>query len=249
MYRKHSDARIPVDARFSRHQRRPARPCPPFDPRRDATRSRSSSAPTTPCSSGRCRRASSSTSAASWFTPSAARARFLRRRDGRQGLDVLELVEARAEDGSGRRPQARLVEPAAIVFRGVRVSERESDRGLQGDHPAHRQPRRRRAPPARLVRGRRRRRAAATPQAETEVEMDQVSRDRLRRPRGRAGAHQGEPPGGDRGAGDQQRGAAGQQRGAPGVATRSSRARTKSSRASTRSSTRSTPSTSARSAS
>ena len=57
--------------------------------------------------------------------------------------------------------------------------------------------------------------ASAPPRgAETEVDLDQVSREQLGALEAELAVHEGEPAGGDRGARDQQRGAAGRERGA-----------------------------------
>ncbi len=77
---------------------------PPVQPaRRGATRSPSSSAPTTRSSSGRCRPSLLVNERAELVHAFGGAERFLQHRDGRQGLDVLELVEPGAEDGPGRR--------------------------------------------------------------------------------------------------------------------------------------------------
>ena len=95
--RASSRSRPPSRASRSRHFSRPA----------DATRCRSCSAPTTRCSSGSCRRACCVNERGELVHAFGGASRFLRQRDGRQGLDVLELVDAELKMVLGRRPEAR----------------------------------------------------------------------------------------------------------------------------------------------
>ncbi|HEY4187987.1 MAG TPA: chemotaxis protein CheB, partial [Polyangia bacterium] len=53
---------------------------------------------------------------------------FLRHRDGRQGLDVLELVDAELKMVLFGGLKRAMLEPAAIVYRNVRISEQEGER-------------------------------------------------------------------------------------------------------------------------
>jgi two-component system, chemotaxis family, CheB/CheR fusion protein len=104
---------------------------------------------------------------------------FLQHRDGRQGLDVLELVSPELKMVLLGGLKRAVVEPAAIVYREVRISEREPDRvykvtiqriGSRGGGAPHLLVSFEQTEPN----------ASARPQPETEVEMDQVSGDRLR---------------------------------------------------------------------
>ena len=104
---------------------------------------------------------------------------FLRHRDGRQGLDVLELVDAELKMVLVGGLKRAMIEPAAIVYRDVRLSERDGDRaykvtvqriGSRGGGAPHLLVS---FEPMQAT-------GAAQPPPETEIEMDQVSRDRLR---------------------------------------------------------------------
>ena len=104
---------------------------------------------------------------------------FLRHRDGRQGLDVLELVGPELKMVLVGGLKRAIVEPGTIVYRDVRVSEREGEQvykvtiqriGSRGGGAPHLLVSFEQTEPT----------AAAKPPSETEVEMDQVSRDRLR---------------------------------------------------------------------
>ncbi|HSY41030.1 MAG TPA: CheR family methyltransferase, partial [Polyangia bacterium] len=104
---------------------------------------------------------------------------FLHHRDGRQALDVLELVGPELKMVLVGGLKRAIVEPAAIVYRDVRISDRESERvykvtiqriGSRGGGAPHLLVSFEQTAPT----------AGARPQPETEVEMDQVSRDRLR---------------------------------------------------------------------
>ncbi|HTB60403.1 MAG TPA: chemotaxis protein CheB, partial [Polyangia bacterium] len=104
---------------------------------------------------------------------------FLHHRDGRQGLDVLELVGPELKMVLVGGLKRAIVEPAAIVYRDVRISEREGEAaykvtiqriGSRGGGAPHLLVSFEQTQPT----------GAAQPPSATEVEMDQVSRDRLR---------------------------------------------------------------------
>ena len=152
IYRKRSDARIPRRRAAVRRRRWPAPPCLPFNPpggryslsqllaTYDALLERTMPPSLLVNERGELVHAFGGAGA------------FLQHRDGRQGLDVLELVEPELKMVLVGGLKRALVEPAAIVYRDVRVSERDAERRLQGHDPAHRQPGRRSAPPPGLVR-------------------------------------------------------------------------------------------------
>ena len=104
---------------------------------------------------------------------------FLHHRDGRQGLDVIELVGPELKMVLVGGLKRAIIEPTAIVYRDVRVSEREGDRsykvtiqriGSRGGGAPHL-----------LVSFEPMPVTGASPRPpEAEIEMDQVSRDRLR---------------------------------------------------------------------
>ena len=160
--------------------------------------------------------------------------RFLRMRDGRQGLDVLDVVEPELRTLLRGALQRALNGPSPLADQGRarRAGRRASSATC--DRAGARCP----ASRACSSRSRARRRCAPPRTAHQEIDLDEVSRGPGGTPGGRAHGHQREPAGGDRAAPGEQRGAAGLERRAPVSRTRSSRARTKSSRASTRSSTR-----------
>ena len=145
--------------------------------------------------------------------------RFLRLRDGRPGARRARPGRRRAEDGRWS---------AALQARAQRAARRSSSRACASDAERRaaalqgrrvrrvRSAARRLAAPAGLVRGRWRARPRAA-RAETEIDLDQVSREQLGALEAELQPHEGEPAGGDRGARDQQRGAAGRERGAAGV--------------------------------
>ena len=105
--------------------------------------------------------------------------RFLHHRDGRQALDVLELVGPELKMVLMGGLKRAIVEPTAIVYRDVRISEADGDRpykvtiqriGSRGGGAPHL-----------LVSFEQMEvTGAAKRPSETEVEMDEVSRDRLR---------------------------------------------------------------------
>ena len=178
VYRKRSDARIPVDARLQPpHTARSA--LPPFQPAGgryslsqllgtyDALLER-----TMPPSLLVNERAE----LVHAFGGAGA---FLQHRDGRQGLDVLELVGPELKMVLVGGLKRAVAEPSAIVYRDVRISERDGERaykvtiqriGSRGGGAPHLLVTFEQTEPT----------AAARPPSETEVEMDQVSRDRLR---------------------------------------------------------------------
>ena len=168
--------------------------------------------------------------------------------DGRQGLDVLDIVDAELKmvlvgglkralaEASRRRLQGRAPPRQTASERLYKVTIAARARAGNGGTPHV------------LISFEARRRPAPQPApARREIDLDQVSREQLGALEAELTHTQGEPAGRDRGARDQQRGAPGGRTRSCRPRTRSSRAPTRSSRASTRSSTRSTPSTSARS--
>ena len=152
----------------------------------------------------------------------------------------------RAEDGARRRLEARAARAGARSSTRACASESDGERRLQGHDPAGRQPQRRRAPRARLVRA-----VEAAPRQQRarrrEIEMRPGLARAARHARGRA---QPTPRRTCRRRSRSSRPATRSCRRRTRSCrrrTKSCRARTRSCRASTRSSTRSTPSTSARS--
>ena len=177
VYRKHSDVRSPVDARLQ-----------------PAARSEGRTAPVVPPAGGRY---SLSQLLGTYdavleevMPPSflvsdrgelvhafAGASSFLRLRDGRQGLDVLELVDDELKMVLIGGLKRALAEPSAIVFKGVRVGSKGEERVYQvtirrvgkrtgtahllvSFEPMEATPRERKRPP-------------------TEIDLDQTSRERL----------------------------------------------------------------------
>ncbi|HLK89149.1 MAG TPA: chemotaxis protein CheB [Polyangia bacterium] len=177
LYRKRNDARIPVDARLQPVTTRTA--LPPFQPAGgryslsqllgtyDALLER-----TMPPSLLVNERAE----LVHAFGGAGA---FLHHRDGRQALDVLELVDAELKMVLVGGLKRAIIEPAAIVYRNVRISGHDGERtykvtiqriGSRGGGAPHL-----------LVSFEPMQATGATEVPPgTEIEMDQVSRDRLR---------------------------------------------------------------------
>jgi two-component system CheB/CheR fusion protein len=103
--------------------------------------------------------------------------RFLRPRDGRQGLDVVDLVDAELKMVLVGGLKRALVEPAAIVFKGVRL-------GVDGDAGVYKVTVRRLrqqggGAPALLISFEPMESAPRPMTAATEIDLDQVSRQQL----------------------------------------------------------------------
>jgi two-component system CheB/CheR fusion protein len=179
LYRKHSDARTPVDTRLQ----------PPAyaEPRFSAG---SFSAPVGRSSLSQLL-GTYDTLLEELMPPSllvtdrgelvhafAGASRFLRPRDGRQALDILELVDPELRMVLVGGLKRALSEPSAIVFKGVRL-------GTDGDAGVYRVTLRRvrnrggGAPNLLVSFDRMEGRVPAAGTAETEIDLDQVSRQQL----------------------------------------------------------------------
>ena len=179
VYRKRSDARIPVDARLQPPSTTARTALPPFQPAGgrysisqllgtyDALLEQ-----TMPPSLLVNERAE----LVHAFGGAGA---FLHHRDGRQGLDVLDLVGPELKMVLMGGLKRAIAEPTAVVYRDVRIPERDGERthkvtiqriGSRGGGAPHLLVSFERTQPTGVTR----------PASETEVEMDQVSRDRVR---------------------------------------------------------------------
>ncbi len=172
--------------------------------------------------------------------------RFLKPRDGRQGLDVLESVDGELRMVLlGGLKRARSWSRRSSCSRACRFDSRGKAELLQGDAAASPGARPRRASRAGVLRVRGGGRA--TSRREDQIDLDEVSREQLAVLEARAEQHEGEPAGRHRRARRAPTRSCRRRTRSSSRRTKSSRAPTRSCRASTRSFTRSTRSTSARS--
>ena len=103
-------------------------------------------------------------------------ARFLRVRDGRQSLDVLDLVDADLKMILAGGMKRALAERAPVVFNGVRGATRRA--AVSGDDPRHRRTRTELASCRGVVRGAVPGRQAP-PRPAIQIDVDQVSQQQL----------------------------------------------------------------------
>jgi two-component system, chemotaxis family, CheB/CheR fusion protein len=175
LYRKHSDARMPVDTRLQAIGRSDARSGAAPLPQPAARYSLSQLLGTYDAVLDEVMPPSFLVSDRGELIHAFAGAsRFLKLRDGRQGLDLLELVDGELKIVLMGGLKRALSEPSAIVFKGVRSADGES---------VHKVTIRRVGPKTGLahllislepMEGPRR-----EPRPETEVDLDQISRERF----------------------------------------------------------------------
>jgi len=176
LYRKHSDARMPVETRvqsFPRADRPGAAPLPVAAARYSFSQLLGTYdavldevMPTSFLVSDR----------GELIHAFAGASRFLKLRDGRQGLDVLELVDAELKMVLMGGLKRAMHEPSAIVFKGVRIRDGADEAVFKvtvrrvgtKTGPAHL-----------LVSIEPMEWAAREPRPQTEVDLDQISRERF----------------------------------------------------------------------